>query len=338
MTPAQLRSFLAVARSGSVRAASAELVVSQPAVSAAVAALQRELAVALLSRDGRGVALTPAGSVLADYAENILGLWDEARRATQGAAEPGRGTLRLAAVTTAGEQVVPGLLVSFRRHYPAVEIVLEVGNRRRIWELLANHGADLAIGGRPPAGSDLDAVASAPNELVVVSASTTSRRRRDSGARPPAAVRATAPPPARRVSVEDLATRTWLVREPGSGTRSTTEELFAELGLEPGRLTIGSNGAIREAAVAGLGLALVSRAAVARELAEGSLEEWVTGPLPLRRSWHLVRRRQKSLVAAAALFYDHLRRSGSGWTVETGRLGARSAGDSRAGGRRRQRE
>jgi len=312
MTPAQLRAFLTVVRTGSVRAAAGELVVTQPAVSAAVTALQRELSVSLLAREGRGVTITTAGEVLADYAERILGLWDEAPRATRGAAEPGRGTLHLAAVTTAGEQVVPSLLASFRRRHPAVEIILEVGNRQRVWDLLRSHSADLAVGGRPPAGTDLKAVATAPNELVVVCAAAHSDSPRGG-------------PPKRHcrlVTVEDLAERTWLVREPGSGTRSTAEELFAELGLEPSRLTIGSNGAIREAAVAGLGLALLSRTAVNRELDEGSLEEWQTGPLPLRRSWNLVMRREARLVAAAELFYDHVRYSASGWTTidETGVL------------------
>jgi DNA-binding transcriptional LysR family regulator len=299
MTPAQLRSFLAVARSGSVRAAAAELVVTQPAVSAAVAALGRELGTPLFRRDGRGVALTPAGEVLAGYAARILGLWDEAGRASRAAADPSRGTLRLAAVTTAGEQVVPALLVSFRRRHPAVEIVLEVGNRRRVWELLAAHEADLAVGGRPPAGSELISVARSPHELVVVAAPSGPARRRP-----------------RAVGLEDMASRAWLVREAGSGTRSTTEELLAELGIEPTRLTLGSNGAIREAVAAGLGVALISRAAVARDLADGWLEEWVAGPLPLRRWWHLVVRRSGGLSPTAALFFRHAGRRGSGWTID----------------------
>lgn len=297
MTPAQLRSFVSVARGGSVRAASAELVVSQPAVSAAVASLQRDLGIALLAREGRGVAVTPAGEVLADYAERILGLWEEARRAARAAADPEHGTLRLAAVTTAGEQVVPGLLASFSREHPGIEIVLEVGNRRRVWELLRNHRADVAVGGRPPAGTDLDTVAVAANELVVVAAAAGGRRR------------------PRHVDVDTMAACTWLVREPDSGTRSTTEELLAELGLDPTRLTIGSNVAIREAVSAGLGVALLSRAAVSKELSEGSLEEWLAGPLPLRRSWNLVVRRDRQLSPAASLFREHLSRPGSGWTA-----------------------
>ena len=88
---------------------------------------------------------------------------------------------------------------------------------------------------------------------------------------------------ARRVSVDDLAAATWLLREPGSGTRAATEELFERYGIAPTSLTVGSNGAIRESVLAGLGVTLVARDAVARELDDGSLEE-LRGPgLPLRR-------------------------------------------------------
>ncbi|MDQ3354808.1 MAG: LysR family transcriptional regulator, partial [Actinomycetota bacterium] len=101
MTLTQLRSFVEVASTGSVRQAAAHLVVSQPAVSAAVAALQRDLGVPLVAREGRGLELTPAGRVFAGYARQVLGLLDEARVAAAGQLSPERGRVRLAAVTTA---------------------------------------------------------------------------------------------------------------------------------------------------------------------------------------------------------------------------------------------
>lgn len=297
MTPNQLRTFVTVASTGSVRAAAEELVVSQPAVSAALAGLQADLGVSLVEREGRGLRLTPAGTVLAGYGRRLLGLWEEARVATVARADPERGRLRLAAVTTAGEHVVPPLLAGFRRHHPGVEVVLEVGNRRRLWDLLEHGGADLGVGGRPPAGGRLATQAESDNELVVVSAPTAG-----TGGGP------------RQVTLAELAERTWLVREPGSGTRSTAEELLGELGISPPRLTVGSNGAIRESATVGLGIALVSRAAVARELEEGTLEEWRAGPLPLRRHWHLVARTGEDLPDTAALFRDHvLGAGGTSW-------------------------
>jgi DNA-binding transcriptional LysR family regulator len=289
MTPSQLQTFVAVADSGSVREAAERLVVSQSAVSSVLAALQEELGVRLVQRNGRGLRLTEAGQVFARYGRRILGLWDEARVATVAKADPEHGRLRLAAVTTAGEHVVPPILAAFRRAHPSVEVILEVGNRSRVWELLAHGDADLGVGGRPPPGGQVVSLATTDNELVVISA-------------PPEGSAAAA----REVTVAQLAGQTWLVREPGSGTASTADELLADLGINPPRLTLGSNGAIRESVMVGLGIALVSRAAVAREITEGALEEWRAGPLPLRRRWHLVAKDEDELPATAALFKDHV--------------------------------
>ena len=147
MTFGQLQTFLAVARTGSVRGAAAELVVTEPAVSASVAALQRDLGVELVTRQGRGIALTPAGNTLARYAAELLAVRDQALRELRGIR-----TLRLAAVTTAGEHIVPPLLMAFRQTRPGIEVTLEVGNRVRIYDRLARREADIAIGGRPPPG------------------------------------------------------------------------------------------------------------------------------------------------------------------------------------------
>lgn len=293
---------MAVATTGSVRAAAEELVVSQPAVSAAVSGLQAELRLRLVEPDGRGLRLTAAGAVLAEYSRRLLGLWEEATVAASAAADPEHGRLRLAAVTTAGEHVVPALLASFRQRHPSVELSLEVGNRRWLWDALRHGGADLGIGGRPPTDGRLATQAEADNELVVVSA--------------PGAGEG---PGVREVSVATLASSTWLVREPGSGTRSTAEEFFAQMSIDPPRLTLGSNGSIRESATVELGIALISRAAVARELGSGALVEWRSGPLPLRRSWHLVARVGQMLPATAVMFCHHVLHGATGWQPTPGR-------------------
>ncbi|HWN62725.1 MAG TPA: LysR family transcriptional regulator, partial [Streptosporangiaceae bacterium] len=129
VTLTQLRTFLAVAETGSVRAAAERLVVTESAVSSCVAALQKDLELALVTKNGRGLRLTDAGSVYVGYVRRVLGLLDEGRSAAAG--EAGGGVLRVAAVTTAGEQLLPGLLASFRGRYPRIGIHLEVGNRER---------------------------------------------------------------------------------------------------------------------------------------------------------------------------------------------------------------
>jgi len=108
------------------------------------------------------------------------------------------------------------------------------------------------------------------------------------------------------VTRQDLARATWLLRETGSGTRSTTEEVFADLGLTPATLTLGSNGAIRESVQIGLGITLISADSVAAELEAETIEEWRHGPLPLHREWHLVARDGETQAAGARRLLEHL--------------------------------
>ena len=299
MTLNQLRTFLAVAESGSVRAAAEELVVTQAAVSASLGALQKSLALQLLCPDGRGLRLTKAGQEYARYVRKILGLLDEAQRAAASAADPERGELRIAAVTTAAEQIVPRLLRGFRRLHPDIGVLLEAGNRERVGALLDHHQVDLVLGGRPEPGWDVQVHAVRAHQLVVV-------------ASPELAAGATAAG-AVAGAVADLlpwlARQTWLLREQGSGTRASTEALLAGLGLAPLTLTVGSNGAIRESASVGLGVTLVSRDAAAAELAAGRLAELAVPGTPLHRDWDLVAH-PGDLTAAAARLVAHMLREG----------------------------
>lgn len=230
-------------------------------MSAAVLALQLEVGVPLVVKDGRGIAITSAGTVLAGYARTVLGLLEEARHAVVAAADPTAGRIRIAAVTTAAEQILPSALAAFRRDSPRVELELEVVSRDRVWALLAAHEADVVIAGRPPAGTDGRVRGTRPNDLVAVAAPDVPTD--------PAAV-------------------TWLVREPGSGTRATTMTYLGGLEVSPPVLSLGSNGAVVAGAVAGLGMTLVARDAVRRELAEGRLVVVDLPGTPIARPWHLV--------------------------------------------------
>lgn len=285
MTLTQLRTFLAVADAGSVHAAAQQLYVTQSAVSASLTALQRSLGTRLIQRDGRGLRLTEAGVVYADYIRRVLGLLDEASAAAAAEDDPERGVLRMAAVTTAGEQVLPRLLASFRKRHPQVGIQLEVGNRERVRALLDRREVDLLLGGRSTARRDVAVLGIRPHELIIVAPG--------DGFRPP--------------DQSDLVgwaeRQTWLLREKGSGTRETTERFLEDLDLPsaPRSLTVGSNAAIREAVIAGLGVTLISRDAVLRELADGALVEVPLPSTPLPRDWHLVAHRGTLPATATAL-------------------------------------
>jgi LysR family transcriptional regulator, low CO2-responsive transcriptional regulator len=270
VTITQLRSFLAVVRTGSVTAAAEELVVSQPSVSAAVSALTNELGVELTERVGRNVRPSPAGKVFAAYAADVIGLLDQGARAAHEAADSTASELRIDAVTTAGEHIAPQLMQAFAARNPEVVLSVDVGNRERVFERLRTHRSDVAIGGRPP---DVGIVGERflDNPIVVITAPDDPLAR------------------ARRVPVEQLGSRPWLLREEGSGTRSMTEEFLAAHDLHPPIRTLGSNGAIKQAARAGLGVSLQSRLATDLELdlkLLGTIK--VDVPLPLRQ-WYVIR-------------------------------------------------
>ncbi|MGH8574995.1 MAG: LysR family transcriptional regulator, partial [Gammaproteobacteria bacterium] len=115
VTLTQLGAFLTVVRRGSVTAAAEELVVTQPSVSAAVSALERELGVQLTERAGRTLRPTPAGAAYVPYAAEVLGLLEQGARSAREAAEQESHSLRISAVTTAGEHLVPQLIQAFRQ-------------------------------------------------------------------------------------------------------------------------------------------------------------------------------------------------------------------------------
>src|SRR5919206_406578 len=125
-TEARLRTLVALAATGSVRGAASRLTVTESAVSASIGALARELGVPLVEPVGRGLRLTASGAVYAQYARRVLGLLDEGAAAAAAELDPERGRLRLAAVTTAGEHLLPALLAEFRRQHPGIALALEV--------------------------------------------------------------------------------------------------------------------------------------------------------------------------------------------------------------------
>ena len=258
---------------------------SQPSVSAAISALSRELGIDLTERVGRNIRPTPAGEVFAAYAVDILGLLEQGARAARETAE--HAELRIGAVTTAGEHIVPQLMQAYAARHPEVTLSLDVGNRERVFARLRAHLSDVAIGGRPPD----DGVTGEPfldNPIVVVTAPDD-------------------PLTKRRVAVEELGSRPWLLREEGSGTRSMTEEFLAGHDLHPPTRTLGSNGAIKQAARAGLGVSLQSRLATQLEVELGLLGTIdVDVPLPSRQ-WYVIRPAHGPLRPAVEQFLAFVR-------------------------------
>lgn len=288
-TNARLRALVELADTGSVRGAAERLVVTESSISSAVRALSNDIGITLVDRHGRGVRLTPAGLRYVEYARRILGLHDEAILAARGEADPENGSIRLAAVTSAGELLIPAALASFRQQHPGVVLNLEVASRNAVWPMLSRHEVDLVVAGRPPEDlrNKVRVRAVSPNTLIVVG-------------NPDVA------------DSFESASATWLLREPGSGTRHTMTSLLDDLEVTPPQLVMGSHGAVVSAAVAGLGVTLVSRQAVAREMESGALVELPVPGTPINRPWHVVS--QMTPTMATELLIEHLvRERDLGW-------------------------
>jgi DNA-binding transcriptional LysR family regulator len=257
VTWGRLQTFMSVYEAGSVRAAAEALHVTPPAVSAAITALESALDTTLFAKSGRGIAPTDSGETFAAYVRKLLGLLAEASGAVHDA---DRGRVRIGAVATASEYVLPPLMASFVERYPQVEISLSVLPRDELFSLAADHAVDVVLAGRPPRTSPLVTKARRANRLVLVGR------------------------PGLR---GDPLAATWLLTAEGSGTRDTTLSLLTRLHASPPLLTLGTSGAAVAAARQGLGVTLVHEEAVRSHVEVGELAAYPLAGTPLDRPWHL---------------------------------------------------
>jgi DNA-binding transcriptional LysR family regulator len=288
----QLATFHTLVRLRSISQTAEEMHLTQPAVSLQLGILEESAGTPLLTRSARGVKLTEAGELLATYADRMLALWREAGEAM--AAQRGliAGTLRIGAVTTA-EYLLPHVLLEFVKQHPKVKVKMQVGNRAEITSALAVQEVDLAVMGRPPSELRANAVAFARHPMAFVAA-------------PSHPVLQLAAP-----TLADLNDGNLLVRERGSGTRNTVEQLFRDAGVD---LRIGaelsSNEAIKQMCAAGFGVAFLSMHACVLELQAGLLALVPLAGHPVEREWHVISLAGRPMPAAAVAFEAFLREQG----------------------------
>ena len=264
-----------------------------PAVSIQLARLAEYAGAELFERSGRRKRLTETGAALLVEVRAILDRLREADETLGALTGGGGGVLRVAATTTA-EYFVPRLLAGFREKRPGLRIRLTVSNREAVIHDLADGLVDLAIMGRPPQSLTTSAAPFAPHPLAIVAAPGHPLARR------------------RRLPLAALAGETFLIREPGSGTRLAMEQLFAEAAFLPSeRIEIGSNETIKQAVMAGMGVGFLSLHTVGLERAAGRLVVLGVAATPVMRQWHVIHRPQQRLTAAAAAFREHLAEAGA---------------------------
>jgi DNA-binding transcriptional LysR family regulator len=288
----QLATFHAVARLGSVSLAADEMHLTQPAVSIQIGTLEESAGTPLLQRTGRGIRLTEAGELLAGYAGRILDLWREAGEEMATLQGVFSGTLRVGAITTA-EYLLPPILVNFAKEHPKVKLKLQVGNRDEIVRMLAGQEIDVAIMGRPPAELKTDSSAFAKHPMAFLAA--------------PGHPLMSAPKP----SLALLSDTRMLVRERGSGTRTTVERFFKDNGL-PLRIgsELSSNEAIKQMCAAGFGIAFLSMHTCVLEMNAGLLGLLPVPGNPIVRDWYVMHLASRQLPQVALAFEDYLRTHG----------------------------
>jgi DNA-binding transcriptional LysR family regulator len=289
MTLHQLRTFRAVADQLSFSAAASELHLSQPSVSYQVKELEEVLGVSLLDRLGKRVRLTEAGEILYGYTQRTLNLLDEAALVMEQLRGIERGTLRVGASATVGIYVVPLALGAYKRKHPKLAVSLEIGGREQLESRLRGGALDLAVMTPPFTDPDLEATPFMEDELVMVL--------------PPGHPLAHR----KRLALGDFSDESFLMREPGSGTRLAVEQAARSVGvsLQVG-MELGSNGAIKHAVEAGLGVAVLSRHAIELERREGGLVVVEVAGFPIRRQWCVIRLRRRRLPGPVEGFIEFL--------------------------------
>lgn len=281
---------------GSITGAASRLGLTSPAVGQQLRLLEAALGgIPLAERVGAVQRPTEAGRevlLALDRVEAALRDCGEAVEALQG---PGRGRVAVGIISTA-KYFAPFALAAFGRAQPQVELRISVGNREDIVARLGSLEMDLAIMGRPPDDMPIERAVLGEHPHVIIA--------------PPGHGLAGR----RGVSLGEIARETFLLREPGSGTRDLMRRVFADAGLPlPSGVEIGSNETIKQAVMADMGIALLSAHTIAAELADGRLVTLSVQGLPVMREWFIVRHRDKRLLPAAQALWAFLAERGESY-------------------------
>ena len=278
---AALEVLLAIARTGSLSLAAREVGVSQQAVSSRIRSLEAQTGVSLVSRTARGSTLTPAGVVVAGWADRLVEVARELDAGLAALRDDRRTRLRISASLTIAEQLLPGWLVSHhaaarRRNEAPAEVVLTATNSVTVIEQVRSGDADLGFTEGPTIPKGLRSKVIGHDELLVV-------------------VRPDHPWARRRqpVTAAELAGTPLVSREEGSGTRhALIVALASALGAPesgiPIALALSTTSAVRAAVVAGAGPAVLSELAVSDDLASGRLARVSVVGIDLRRALRAV--------------------------------------------------
>ncbi len=278
MADRRLQVFYTVARLLSFTKAAEALHMTQPAVTFQVRQLEDHFNTRLFDRVHNRVTLTEAGRKAYGYAEKIFELYNEMENAVKELTGDLSGSLTIGASTTIAEYMLPDLLRGFKAQFPELNLKLKVSNSDGIVSMVENSAIDLGVVEAPVSNKNLIVEPCRVDQLVVVVAPDHHFAERET------------------LRMHELCNEPFICREEGSGTREVIMDYVARQGLEPGTLNVcmelGSPESIKGAVEAGMGISILSKATLGKELALGTLVAIPLDP-PLEREFSFVRQRQK---------------------------------------------
>lgn len=311
----QFETLQAIARHGTLIAAAQALHMTPAALTARLKALEEIVGVALFDRTPTGMRITMAGQTALETAERLdqeTRLFLERMTAIRAGAA---GRLSVAAVSTA-KYFAPRLIAAFKNSHPEVELRLLIGNRAETIAALKGLHAEIALMGRPPSDvpAEKDVLGAHPYVLIAPPFHRLAGRR--------------------AIAKEELGREAFLYREEGSGSRSIHDFFIGDVAVRGAQVGIelGSNESIKQAAMAGLGVALISAHTIAAELQDGRLVLLDVEGLPILRHWFAIRRADRPLSPIARVFHDFLVERGADFLPRLPRL-PRESGRGARGGR-----
>jgi DNA-binding transcriptional LysR family regulator len=277
MTLEQLRIFIAVAEKQHVTRAASELNLTQSATSAAIAVLEARYDIKLFDRIGRGIVLTQTGRDFLIEARAVLARAKAAAQVLNDLAGLKRGSLAIAASQTVANYWLPGRLQTFHTAYPGIDLNVTIANTELVARAVLQGSADLGFVEGEVDDPSLSAKRIDGDALIVVV-----------GAKHPWVGR-------KKITAKDLLTTSWVLREPGSGTRSMFEVALRQSGIKLSDLRIAlelpSNEAVRTAVEAGDAATAISDLVVTQSLAAKTLHR-VRFELP-RRAFYILRHKER---------------------------------------------
>ena len=279
---------MALAESGSVSAAARMVHVTQPTASMGLKEITDAVGVPLYEVVARKIHLTQMGHQLVKTARAISGEWEAFEQHVDSVKGLTRGQLRVAVVSTA-KYFIPRILGTFCAQYPQIDISLEILNRDGVVKRLDENLDDLYIMSQPPLNIDIDDEIFMPNPLLLIAPKDHRLAKK------------------KTIDLALLKNDQFISREKGSGTRMAVDAHFKRLKFKPHiRLELGSNEAIKQAVMGGLGVAILSKYSLGDKADQEDIAILKSNDFPINSSWHIVSPKGKKLSPIATIFKKHL--------------------------------